>query len=72
MARQCEFVEGCPMFKYFRAGARRIYLEIFCQGDFEVCHRRRRRLAGEPVPRNLLPHGGTLWAEKDSPPEGFG
>jgi hypothetical protein len=69
MAGQCEYVEGCPMFKYFRSIAKKVYAEIYCLGDYEVCRRRQLRQAGEPVPQNLLPHGGKLWDDDQKPPD---
>lgn len=64
MASQCEFIEPCPMFKYFNNSAKKVYAQCYCQGNYEMCQRRKLRLAGKPVPENLLPHGGTLWDEK--------
>ena len=66
---RCEFVEQCPMFKYFRRVAERIYREFFCEGHYELCARRRLRTGGQPVPDNLLPHGGKLWEDNARPPE---
>lgn len=57
----CPFLEGCPIFKHFRRYAQQIYIDIYCQGDYEICKRRQLRLEGQAVPENLLPHGGTLW-----------
>ncbi|MFC1960460.1 hypothetical protein ACFLYO_07095 [Chloroflexota bacterium] len=57
----CPYLEGCPIFKYFRKYAQQIYIDIYCQGDYEICKRRELCVAGETVPENLLPHGGTLW-----------
>jgi len=62
----CNFIDQCPMFKYFRSSAKKIYMEVYCQGDYTICRRRQLRLAGEPVPENLLPHGGTLWDDTQS------
>jgi hypothetical protein len=64
----CEFIEKCPMFRYFRSTAKYIYQELYCRGNSEICERRKLRLAGEPVPANLLPHGGKLWRDEDKPP----
>ena len=64
----CQFLDGCPMFKYFRRSAQRAYVAMYCQGDYARCQRRKLRLAGKPVPENLLPFGGTLWDEGDRPP----
>lgn len=68
----CEFIEGCPMFKYFRRIAKQIYMDTFCEGNPDICKRRQLRLAGEPVPMNLLPHGGKLWDDNARPPEYWG
>jgi hypothetical protein len=68
MAGQCEFIEGCQMFKYFRDYAKKVYAEFYCQGNYVSCRRRQLRLAGQPVPQNLLPHGGKLWEDGKAPP----
>ncbi len=57
----CPYLEGCPLFKYFRAYAKKAYLRMYCQGDYETCERYLLRQQGKPVPENLLPHGGTLY-----------
>ena len=62
--KQCEHVEQCPIFKYFKRIAQRVYMDLYCLGDYERCERRKLRLANKPVPENLLPHGGTLWDEE--------
>ena len=56
------------MYRYFRSTAKLIYQELYCQGKFENCERRKRRLAGAPVPANLLPNGAKLWDDADKPP----
>jgi hypothetical protein len=71
MAGQCEFLDGCPMFKYFRNSAKRVYVGFYCRGKYETCRRRQLRLAGQPVPKNLLPHGGKLWDDGTTPPPEF-
>lgn len=65
----CQFIEGCPMFKYFRRTAERVYREMYCEGDYVACERRKLRVAGKAVPANLLPHGGKLWDDNSRPPE---
>lgn len=72
MPERCEFIDGCPMFKYFRRVAEKVYREMFCEGDFTACQRRELRLCGEPVPANLLPYGGKLWEDDSRPPEFWG
>lgn len=63
----CNFLKGCTMFARFHRYARDAYIDMYCQGDYETCQRRRLRLAGKAVPENLLPFGGTLWdAESNS------
>lgn len=69
MQTECEYVAGCPMFKYFRAIAKKVYMEVYCQGNYQICARRRLRTSGQPVPSNLLPHGGKLWADEEKPPD---
>ena len=63
----CPNVEACPIFKYFRSYAKKAYMRMYCQGDFESCERYQLRAAGKPVPANLLPHGGTLWDAQPTP-----
>lgn len=70
--QQCEYIDGCPMFKYFRNVAKRIYSDVYCTGDFQICERRKRRNAGLSVPDNLLPHGGKLWEDDQRPPDMWG
>ncbi|GAB4574263.1 MAG: hypothetical protein Kow0077_19880 [Anaerolineae bacterium] len=60
----CENLEKCPIFKYFRKYAQQVYIDIYCQGDYSICKRYQLRQAGQPVPENLMPHGGTLWDTK--------
>ena len=71
MGKQCQFIEGCPMFKYFCRAAETIYRQVYCEGDYESCARRNLNLAGQPVPENLLPKGVNLWEEGETPPEQF-
>jgi len=66
MAQSCEFVEECPIYKYFRVQARHVFMQLYCEGDFASCERRKLRLAGRPVPKNLLPHGGLLWQDGET------
>jgi hypothetical protein len=69
-AERCQFVEGCPIYKYFRRVAEQITRETYCEGPyFPECARRKLRLAGQPVPDNLLPHGGKLWEDNKKPPD---
>jgi hypothetical protein len=72
MDEKCQYLEGCPMFKYFTRIAKKVYIDTYCQGDYERCARRKLRLAGEPVPANLLPHGGKLWDDNQLPPKLWG
>lgn len=71
MGETCDYLEGCPMFKYFNRVARRVYGDMYCKGDYARCERRKLRLAGRPVPENLLPYGGKLWDDNGSPPWGW-
>jgi hypothetical protein len=73
MAQQaCEYINGCPMFKYFCSVAKTVYADIYCRTNPDICERRKRRAAGKPVPDNLLPHGGKLWKDDDKPPDMWG
>ncbi len=60
----CEYLEGCPIFKYFEQYAQKVYMNMYCLGAYETCKRRQLRQAGEIVPENLLPYGGRLWDER--------
>ena len=68
MDQSCEYLEGCPMFKYFREFVKQVYIDMYCMGMYEKCRRRKLRVAGKPVPENLLPYGGKLWKEGEDPP----
>lgn len=59
----CEFLEGCPIFEHFHRYAKQVYIDMYCKGDCTTCKRYQLRTAGQPVPKNLLPHGGTLWSK---------
>lgn len=72
MQQRCEFTESCPMYKYFQRADKRGYLAKFCEGDYKACERRQLELKGEPVPDNLLPQGGKLWADAARPPANWG
>lgn len=56
------------MFQYFCRAAKRVYRELYCEGDYASCERRKLRMAGQPVPHNLLPHGRPLWDPSEKPP----
>ncbi len=71
MADQCEYIEACPMFKYFRDYTKKVYARVYCQGKFGACERRKLRQQEQQVPQNLLPHGGKLWDDDQTPPDGF-
>ncbi len=59
--RQCPYINDCPMFRRIMTDAlRKVFIDLFCKGDFELCERKKLRDAGEPVPDDLLPHGGRL------------
>jgi hypothetical protein len=72
MGQNCEFIEKCPMFRYFRSVAKMIYQDMYCQGKFVDCERRKLRLAEQPVPANLLPNGCKLWQDEEKPPPMWG
>lgn len=71
MEESCEFLEGCPMFKYFNRSAQKVYSKMYCTGNFARCERRKLRLAGRTVPESLLPYGGRLWNDDELPPVGW-
>ena len=59
-ANSCDFIDQCPMFHYFHSTAKQIYLDVYCRGDYTLCKRRALLMSGERVPKNLLPHGGSM------------
>jgi len=67
MEQRCQFISGCPIFEYFNRTAKKVYLAMYCEGDYGRCQRRRLRMAGQPVPKDLLPYGGTLSYESERP-----
>jgi len=67
----CEYLEKCPMFRYFGAVAKYVYQRIYCQGNPGICARRKLRLEGKPVPENLMPQGTKMWPDNEDPPPGF-
>lgn len=71
MEQHCQFLEKCPMFEYFCRSAKKVYRAAYCEGDYEKCERRKRRLSGEPVPNSMLPQGTLLWDESigEQPPK---
>jgi hypothetical protein len=68
MDRGCEYLEGCLILKYLRGFEKETYVEMYCEGTYVKCRRRKLHVAGKPVPENLLPYGGKLWEEDDIPP----
>lgn len=36
---QCDFVAGCPIFRYFKRVAKQVYMNMYCLGNFERCRR---------------------------------
>jgi hypothetical protein len=60
------------MFAFFCRADKRVYREMYCEGNPEACERRALRMAGRPVPENLLPYGGKLWEDNVRPPRYWG
>ena len=71
MSMKCDFIEGCPMFRYFCRSAELIYRHVYCEGDYKTCERFKLRVADQPVPENLLPQGVKLWKDGETPPDEF-
>lgn len=61
---KCTYIEACPMFQYFRTSAKKVYMQSYCEGDFQRCERYKLRSSGQTVPKDLLPHGGSLGLDK--------
>lgn len=58
----CEFVVACPIFARFKSeNMKNFWIRIYCRGTkTEQCERKKRRLAGLPVPITMLPNGTHL------------
>lgn len=65
--RTCSYIESCPIYKYFRREAKRVFTNMYCEGDYHACARYSLRSEGQPVPENLLPHGSKLWPDGENP-----
>ncbi len=57
MSRLCPFIDGCPIFAYYSQNLMKDCMSNYCLGFFDACERRKLRLAGDPVPRDLMPDG---------------
>lgn len=68
MDETCQFLEGCPMFELLYRYAQRVYIDMYCQGNYARCRRRKLRLAGGTVPNDLLPYGGRLSTDDQGRP----
>lgn len=54
----CPNIEKCPMYKKFTSDrVKRMYINYYCEGDFERCQRKKIRDRGEVPPDALLPDG---------------
>mgnify|MGYP000052917360 CR=1 FL=1 len=57
----CSHKTSCGMFPIISlSSALKIWQTFYCDGKYETCERYRRSIAGEPVPRTLLPNGKML------------
>ncbi len=68
MAQKCNFIEGCPIFRYFSRMSEVVYRMAYCEGDYHTCARHQLRTSGQPVPVNLGPQGTKLWPDGAPPP----
>ncbi len=59
--RDCPYLEKCPIFAQFKRYAQKVYMDMYCQGDFQRCRRHQLRTAGQDVPPDLMPYGGLAW-----------
>jgi hypothetical protein len=44
---------------------------VYCEGEYEICERRKLRLLGQSIPDSLMPQGTKLWPDGVSPPPEF-
>lgn len=57
----CSHKTSCGMFPIISlSSALKIWQTFYCDGEYKTCERYRRSIAGEPVPRTLLPNGKML------------
>ncbi len=56
----CEYLVVCPMFAHFGEHNWKVYITLYCHGNFTVCRCRRLLANGESIPAGLLPYGGQL------------
>ncbi|HEX2908615.1 MAG TPA: hypothetical protein VHO69_17215 [Phototrophicaceae bacterium] len=63
MASECQELEKCAVFRHFRPYAQLAYMEMYCQGRYQHCQRYQLYQQNQPVPEDLLPHGGRLQDE---------
>ena len=64
METECTYIEGCPMFKYFRRFMKKVYMTMYCQGYYQDCARRELRMSGKEVPDVMLPNGNMLFEDE--------
>jgi hypothetical protein len=66
MEKYCPTIERCPLFNGADPRLKDAFAGAYCLCAYWECQRFQLRQKGEPVPRNLMPHGG-VWKQK--PPE---
>jgi hypothetical protein len=53
---KCEYVEQCPIAKYFGETGWTLTASRYCRdGEYQKCQRYKLRTAGQPVPKRLMP-----------------
>ncbi len=56
--KKCPYIDTCDMFKRFTTeSAKKVFITLYCKGNFKKCARKKLRDSGQPVPENLLPSG---------------
>ena len=61
MNHKCPHMENCAMLQRLQAEpVKNIFTSVYCEGDFENCHRKKRLDQGKSVPNRLLPNGRLL------------
>ncbi|MCC7206533.1 MAG: PAS domain-containing protein, partial [Anaerolineae bacterium] len=58
--RQCPNLNRCPAFRLLQLQAREVFMELYCEAEYERCARLISANRGERVPDNLMPHGVLL------------
>lgn len=58
ISKECKWYQTCPMKTYYERGIiDKKWIELYCKGDWESCHRYHMEEKGKPHPNWMLPNG---------------